>query len=275
MATDDVWWSPFQLETGQMGRWQIGPRTLWLYHTAHEWRILTRAGEDSLQAASSSRRPLPKSERRRVLDGTTEVDDVHRFSFRTTTADGKLHPALADRPVVIRPEDPLSVPPGEEATLFVSTPLWIQFSAGATASTLFEIASHRPSDTWFGTSTRTGELSYAARTAGRMQLDDLPQRRHRAVTPLRLRNEAEDVLRVERVQLPTPHLSLYETEDGFLWTEQVTMQRRRTGEGAEVTVADGPPRQQDAAERIATPRQGARSGLVVNTFRAIGALFGH
>jgi hypothetical protein len=51
------------------------------------------------------------------------------------------------------------------------------------------------------------------------------------------------------------------------------MQRSRTAEGAEVTVADGPPAQQKAAERIASPRQDVRKSLVVNTFRAIGALF--
>jgi hypothetical protein len=275
MAADEPWWGPFELKAGTMGRWQIGPRTLWLYHTAHEWRLFTRSGADSLQTTSSSRVPLPARERRRVLEGETEVDDVHRFSFRKTTAAGLFRPALADRPVVIRPEDPLSVPRGEEATLFVSTPLWIQFLVGTAEGTICEVSSHRLSDTWFGTSTRSGELSYAARTAGRMQLDDLPLRRHRAVTPLRLRNEADDPLHVERVQLPTPHLSLYETEDGFLWTEQVTMQRSRAAEGAEVTVADGPPAQQKAAERIASPRQDARKSLVVNTFRAIGALFSH
>jgi len=275
MAADESWWGPFELETGTMGQWQIGPRTLWLYHTAHEWRLFTRAGVDSLQATSSSRVPLPAQERRRVLEGETDVDDVHRFSFRKTTAEGRFRPALADRPVVVRPEDPLSVPGGEEATLFVSTPLWIQFLVGTAEGTICEVPSHRLSDTWFGTSTRSGELSYAARTAGRMQLDDLPLRRHRAVTPLRLRNDADDPLRVERVQLPAPHLSLYEAEDGFLWTEQVSMQRSRAGEGAAVTVADGPPAQQRTAERIVSPRQDARTSLVVNTFRAIGALFSH
>lgn len=274
MRADDAWWTPFELGTREMGRWQIGPSTLWLYHTTHEWRLFHRGGTDSLEASSNVVLPLAPEERDAVLHGTTEVDDVHRISFRQTTADARLRPALADRSVVVRPEDALVVPPGEEATLFVSTPLWVQLLVGAAEKPVHEVPSYRPSDTWFGTSTRSGELSYAVRTAGRMELDDLPQRRHRAITPLRLRNAAADVLRVERVQLPTPHLALYETADGFLWTERVDMHRSRTHEGAEVTVRDGPPPQHASAEPMAPPREAVRKGLVVNTFRAIGALFG-
>jgi len=278
MAADEPWWGTFHLANDEMGRWQIGPRTLWLYHTAHEWRVLTRSGADSLQASSHVDAPLDEKARDAVLQGD-EPDEVHRYSFRETTPAITLHPALADRPVVIRPEDPLSVPAGQEVTLYVSTPLWIRIHPGAeapvTGKSMHELPSHRPSDTWFGTSTRSGELCYAARTAGRLRLDDVPLRHHRAVTPLRVRNDATDALPVERVQLPAQHLALYHAADGFLWTQGVTMRRPRTDEGAQVEVADGPPAEVDSPTRIAEPRETSRGGMVVNTFRAIEALFGH
>jgi hypothetical protein len=276
--SDDSWWGAYELADGDVGRWQIGPRTLWLYHTAHEWRVLARAGEDSLEASSHVDCPLPPEERDAVLGDDFEADEVHRYSYRQTTRTVTLRPALADRPVVVRPEDPLSVPAGEEVTLYLSTPLWIQVLIGEGDDPVHELPSHRGSDTWFGTSTRAGELCYAARTAGRLALDDVPLRRHRAVTPLRVRNEATDTLPIERVQLPTQHLALYRAPNGFVWTQGVTMRRARAGEGAQVDVADGPPTSTvpdlDAPDRIADPRSTDRKGLVVNTFRALEALFG-
>jgi hypothetical protein len=268
------WWGTFELEIGQAGRWAIGPTTLWLYRTAQEWRVLHRATGDPLQSTSEHTLPL-EEEAWHAAESVADADPSvkrQRHSFRATSSAVTLQPVTADRPVVVRPEHPLSIPAGEEVTLYVSTPLWIRLEAGS--KRLQDIPSHRPSDTWFGPSTREGELCYASRTAGRLHLDNLPLRMHRAVTPLLVRNDADEPLPLERVHVPTQHLALYRSEHHVPWTQAVTVHRAKAGDGVEVRVESGPPDDVPGATRIQEPRLELRKGLVVTTFRAIEALFG-
>lgn len=269
------WWGSFELEEGRGGRWQIGPCTLWLYRTANEWRVLSQSENDPL--ASGSRVEVPASEAKtgEVIRDEGGAWTVSRYSFRQTAPRIALRPALADRPVIVRPENPLFIPSGEEVTLYVSTPLWVQVELEASGKLLHEQPAYRPSDTWFGPSTQEGELCYASRTSGRFRLENLPLRMHRAVTPLVVRNSATEALNLERVQIPTVHLALYRSADSYLWTQAVTLDRTEGAEGATVDIKRGAPREVKDATRIHAPRQEAKKGLMVSTFQALGAFFGH
>ncbi len=277
METESVteWWGAFELEVDQGGRWDIGPCTLWLYRTVQEWRVMYHVGTDPLASGSAVEVPVAEA----ALTAAREAPDrelaVQRHSFRTTEAGVTLHPALADRPVIVRPEDPLYIPAQEEVTLYVSTPLWVQVEVREGARLLCDVPTYRASDTWFGPSTRVGELCYAARTSGRSRLANVPLRMHRAVTPLVVRNRASEALLLERVQIPVPHLPLYCSADHYLWTPAVTLQRTEGGEGATVDIQRGAPQEVSGARRVRAPRQTDKSGLVVSTFKALGALFSH
>lgn len=270
-----AWWGAFELDEGQGGHWQVGPCSLWLYRTAHEWRVLSQSGDDPLAAGSRVAVPAADEAVREALQAAGEDWTVSRYSFRQTDPGIVLRPALADRPVIVRPENPLFIPAGEEVTLYVSTPLWVQIERADAAKLLHEQPAYRPSDTWFGPSTREGELCYASRTAGRFQLANLPLRRHRAVTPLVVRNHASEALNLERAQIPTPHLTLYESAEHDLWTQAVTLDRREGAEGATVDIKHRAPREVQVVTRIHEPRHEAKKGLVMSTFQALGALFSH
>jgi hypothetical protein len=218
--------------------------------------------------------PLPEDAMTTVLESEDEALATNRYSVRRTRGDVALRPALADRPVVSRPEHPLSVLPDEAVTLYLSTPLWVRIELVESGRRLTEVPSHRMSDTWFGPSTREGTLCYATRTVGRLHLDRLPLRLHRALTPLKVRNTATEPLSLERVQLPAPHLSLYATPDDALWTEAVTMTHREKDVGATVQIRDGPPSDADEAEQMQEPREPSKQNLITSTFSAFGALFG-
>ncbi len=273
------WWGSFSLEEQTGGQWDIGPSTLWVYRSSHVWRVIHQPSTDPVTADPMAQRsdlavPLADEEMKSVLETEDPARATHRYSVRTTTETVALRPALADRPVVSRPEHPLSVLPNESVTLYLSTPLWVRVELVESDRRLWEAPSHRMSDTWFGSSTREGTLCYATRTAGRLRLDRLPLRLHRALTPLQIRNRAHDALALERVQLPAPHLALYETPDNVLWTDAVTMIRREGEEGAVVRIAEGPPPDVDAATRLQDPRETSKQGLITSTFSAFGALFG-
>lgn len=277
MDTETVteWWGTFDLDAGRGGRWDIGPCTLWLYRTAQEWRVLYRSSPDHMASGSAVEVPLPEDEMTDVLAADDPAITIQRHSFKKTEAGLALHPALADRPVIVRPENPLYIPSQEEVTLYVSTPLWVQVEVRDGARQLGDLPTYRASDTWFGPSTREGELCYAARTSGRSRLENLPLRMHRAVTPLVVRNRASDALLLERVQIPTPYLPLYCSPDHYLWTPAVTLSRAEGGEGATVDIKEGAPQEIQDPRRVRDPRQELKTGLVVSTFKALGALFGH
>lgn len=277
--TPTPWWGEVTLDVYEGGQWEIGPSTLWVYRSSHDWRVVSRPSTDPVTADPMAQRssvtvPVDGDEMTAVLE--TEDPDLvtHRYSVRDTGETVALRPALADRPVVARPEHPLSVLPGESVTLYLSTPLWVRVVLVDSDRQLLEGPSHRMSDTWFGPSTREGELCYATRTAGRLRLDKLPLRLHRALTPLQIRNRAEDTLALERVQLPAPHLALYRTADDVLWTEAVTMTRREGDDGATVRIKDGPPGDVGEASLLQEPRTPSTQGLFTSTFSTFGALFG-
>ncbi|WP_198598620.1 hypothetical protein [Salinibacter altiplanensis] len=273
------WWGTVSLDVETGGRWAVGPSTLWLYRTDREWRIIHRwssppEAPDPLADRSEVTVPLPEDELADVLD-TEDEETLHtnRYSFGETDPRISLQPALADRPVVSRPEHPLYVPPDESVTLYLSTALWIRIVLPDSDRKLQEIPSFRMSDTWFGATTTDGEFCYATRTAGWLRLDRLPRRLHRAVTPLRIRNTAPDPLALERVQLPVQHLALYTTPTHQLWTQGVTMTRSAAQEGADIQVRSGPPADADEAELLQERRESAKRGLFTSTFSAVGTLF--
>ena len=273
------WWGTYDVTEGTGGQWEVGPSTVWLYRSTHDWRVIHRPSTDAtttdpMAHRSSVQLPVPADEMDAVMSGDDSSLQTNRYSFHRTEPTVTLAPALADRPVVSRPEHPLFVPPGESVTLYLSSALWIRVTLSESDRLLQEMPSHRMSDSWFGPSTREGTLCYATRTAGRLQLDKLPLRLHRAVTPLHVRNRADDPLALERVQLPAPHLSLYRAPADTLWTNAVSMRHTTAGEGASVTIDEGPPAAVPEAERVQPPREMDRRGLFTSTFSAFGALFG-
>lgn len=279
--TDETepWWGTFFLDENTGGRWEVGPSTVWLYRTAHEWRVLHRPtadpqATDPMANRSNATVPVPEADMSEGFDSANDDLQISRYSFRRTNGRVVLQPALADRPVVSRPEHPLYVPPGELVTLYLSTAVWIRVELAESGSLLQELPSYRMSDTWFGASTTQGELCYATRTAGRLQLENLPRRFHRAVTPLRIKNTGTDALALERVQLPVEYLALYTTPTHGLWTPAVTMTRSEGHQGAGIQIRSGPPTDAKGAELLREPRKTDKRGLFISTFSAVGTLFG-
>ena len=179
--------------------------------------------------------------------------------------------SLANRPVISRPVTPFHLPAGEEATLFVSTPVWLHLAAAKPLRDLTDVPIQRPSDTWFGPSTREGQLCYDSRTSGRLHLEEVPQRPHRAVTRVVIRNDGSDALRLERLSLPAPFLAVFEADDGLLWTTPVTLVREPSGEMGTVKIHENPPQEARHARRLSPPREKPTHASLV---RALSALFG-
>lgn len=260
--SSEPWWTPRRVAVGHGMELDLGTLKLRLGHGPDEWRIdYEYLAEEAAPAKAriKGRRSLPPELKERYVIG----GDSSRLN---------LTPLLADRNVVIRPRQPVFLLSGQEVTLYLSTPVWIQMEVGEPGTLLRELPVQRLSDTWFGPSTREGEICYAGRTQARHDIDELPRRPHRAITPLHIHNKASTPLPLEKFSLPVPMLSLYGSADGSLWTQRLTLTREDQSDLAAVRIDRRPPDYADEIKLLAKPRQDpGRSGLV----RAFSLLFGN
>lgn len=257
------WWAPFAIPVHETAILSLGPLTLHLHRGADEWLIAweREEGDSEPLRAGITLSPEP-----------LQADNYQRYVTASTAGEVVVNPLLADRPVVVKPRQPVFILPGEETTLYLSTPIWAQVSAGDPRRALQEISVLRLSDSWFGPSTREGELCYAARTHARNSLDEIQRRPHRAITPVRIHNRADAQLPIEKLSLPVPLLSIYGDDEGTLWTESINLIRTADSDMAAMTIDAGAPRHAPDAALLTGPRQHVeKSGLVV---RAFSGLFG-
>jgi hypothetical protein len=111
-----TWNRGYPTAVGEPSFWQIGPLQLWACRFPGELRLASKQGVDSLDETLIIEVPSDRCE-------PPEGAKVRRISFQQPPDTLELVPALADRPVVVSCEDTLIVPPEEETTLFISTPL--------------------------------------------------------------------------------------------------------------------------------------------------------
>lgn len=257
------WWGSFTLPHEQSLQWRIGPLTLIVHclegerHIGHQ-RTADFDSDDSTWEFQRADQ-LPET-----------LENSSRYIFSKMVKRLTLTPRLADRPIISRPRVPFNLTAGEEVTLYVSLPLWLELALETSPVTVLEeIPIQRPSDTWFGPSTLEGELCYASSTHCRINLAELPQRVHRAITPVLIRNRADTTLTVERLNLPAPLLSVFAGADGQLWTPKVTLIRGKDGDMAELKIDDKAPVQAESPELLSQPRNTANTGVLIRAFNAV------
>lgn len=261
ISAESPWWGRFSLAEGEGGLWRVGPLELGVVRARQEWRIhrRTKAG------ATACHVEVPSDVRVEGADVS-----VSRFSFEQTGESIWLVPRFADRSVVVYLESPFFVTAGQEIVLFCSTPLWVGLEVGEETARLEEFPAVRPSDTWFGPSTREGELCYATTMPARLRREEIAALPHRAVTELRICNEADDTLQIEKVNLSVGYLSLYGARDGSLWSDRVILHRAKGGGESELEIVAGPP-EGIGAQLVSPAREAAGQASIM--VRAIGALF--
>lgn len=256
------WWGQYNLGSNQNKKWCIGPLALIVRCLNGEWQVGYERQEntevcESSWSTSDTDQP-PES-----------LEEYARYIFRETTGLLTITPQLADRAVVTRPLSPFSLIAGEEATIYISSPIWLSLSVGQSNKKLDEIGIQRPSDTWFGPSPREGELCYASSTHCRLSLDELPLRTHRAITPLVIQNQADSTLLVERINLPAPMLPLFSSDDGQLWTPKVTLTREKDGDMAALIIDTLPPEEATGATQLNKPRKSTSGSVLIRAFNAV------
>ena len=162
-------WTPHKIIPDECCLAVVGPLQLWLRLAEDELRIAARRLDEN-EAREAS--PLATIE-----DSPPEDLDWGRWVIGDTADTLQLSPAMPDRPVVVRPEMPVKIPPAREALFFVSIPIWVRINAGS--GDLLKLCEHPSlvlSNTWFG-DPMSGELCYALWSRARRVIADAEQGR--------------------------------------------------------------------------------------------------
>lgn len=213
MTKDKQWWGETTFEVGEIKEWSIGKRKIAVQRLEKEWLVWNQelASEASANITTKS------------LKTSKSYNDLPHSRHLLNQTQGNLIvvPMLADRSIVARPATILNILPGEQVQLYVSSPLWFCLKTTSHNLPMLDIPFFRPSDSWFGPSTMEGELCYAKYTDAKVDLSLLEKRAHRAITKVLIINQHTETLKIERINLPVPFLTLYEDNQHGFWTQEV------------------------------------------------------
>lgn len=255
-----VWWGYQEFTTGQTRRWDLAGLLLAITRQPREWQVRLERGPAQSEDNHGWQRVDGGEE------GPAPGARLLRHVFHHTGARLKLLPRLADRSVVVRPVSPVFVPAGQDTTFYVSTPVWLAVFAEGIDQPLLDLPVVIPRETWFGPDPARGQLGYASRVNGVTDLDQLPARPFRAVTPVHVRNAAATALPIERINIPAPHLPLYGAESGRLWTPALAITRHGSQATPQVQIEPGISTRAGHVEQLSPARRGAEEHALIRVF---------
>lgn len=238
--SSNIWWGRYSIEVGQSKFWKIGKVTVCLDRFLNSWHINYYELEQFERNTSKT------------------------FTFKTQK-EVIFKPILACKPVVSKLESPLYIPPGENITIYLSSPVWIQVETGKPSFVLAEIPSEQIKETWFGINNHIGDFCFAATSKSMTNIEDVNFSPDKTITPVYLCNKSSNVICLEQICVPVPYLSVFLDDNGNLWTEQINLVYRNNRE-PKVSVGSGPPLYVKNPLLINLPRKKFNSNSITSFF---------
>jgi hypothetical protein len=222
-------WQSVQAHADQAVGVRLGPLDLWT----------RQRGADLL--LSSAYHPLLEDDRDiRTLEAPVpETPDWKRIGAWDDLGNLRMLPRFPDRPVLVRPQFPYTLLPGERIRFLVVVPVWVTLGREGEPPVLQQPVL-KLSNTWFGTPT-SGELCYAIRTLAHREGDDLDNGSWQVVCPVRIRNQSKETVSFERLCLRVKHLSIYQHPTRGLWANESSVNFRGGDSWSRVAYARKPP----------------------------------
>ncbi|MEH6596733.1 MAG: hypothetical protein V7736_14435 [Colwellia polaris] len=259
---DNAWWGEFSFSLKQQRCWRLGERSIVLQRFENEWNSW------NLESDIENDETMFFGEL--AENCCFEQAKFGRYLQQNTSEKVQVLPLLADRSVVARPDTPLTLLAGEKARLYVSTPVWFSAKLLPKGEKLLDLPFWRPSDSWFGPSTRVGQICYAKYTAARIQLANIDKRAHRAITPITVINNHSESLTIERINVPVTLLHLYADEENQLWTTGISVHRGSHVDNVELHLDKHAPIEAVSSVLVSSPRVASDKSILI---RSISSLF--
>ena len=259
-------WDYQKIEESVTYRALIGPLTIWLKKINDERLISTERSQNDNNEAdffefSPCKEPVTKdlSWSRWVI--SSESNTISFF------------PMMPDRPVVVRPEVPVKIPKGKEAIFYVGIPLWVAVGIDSPENIILtEVPALLLSNIWFG-DPMSGELCYSLRSRALRQISNITTKPHRAICPVKIQNDTDSILDIERFCIHVGHLSIYKGSKR-LWTNQVNIKFQGEDVDSKINYAQEAPKFEHSEEIIGKIRIPLRKTLLKKSFSAFRLLTG-
>ena len=250
-------WEPRNIEGGQCLEWAVGPLSLRVRRTEDEWLVAAaRSGEVGDKAAAAA----PGKEAYEC--GESVRSEWVRWAAGAESGTAQLVPTMPDRPLVVRPETPVKIPPEHQALFYVSIPVWVRVTVGEGQQlALCEEPTVRLSNIWFG-DPLSGELCYSLHTRARRSVAPTDSQPHRAVCPVKISNRASTALDMQRLSVHVEHLKVYAGESQ-LRTNEVSVSFTGSDQLSEITYSDTAPDVEHIGAVLCGPRKPLKKRQVI------------
>lgn len=256
MTESDTLWGVRPLPAlDETVRVDAGPLTLRIRRLANEVRLASHRADQG---------PLPEEE-------TLEESAWSRWALREGEEFTlRLSPALPDRMLVVKMEQPFTLMSRAEARVYAQVAAWVRVEALGPQGPLrlAEVPVERLSETWWGTFLK-GEPAFWLPTRARRALTDDLFEPWMITCTLQLSNRSPDDLPVEKLALRVEHLSVFESR-GRLWAEETVVAYLGEEEGSDILMDDRPPREAEEAREV-TPARTQSKGFRIRTFERLRA----
>ena len=251
----DIWQSK-RVDGNAFLHWHVGPLHVYVRRAGDEWHVARRRDDASVVADE------PEAAAVGTADPPEETPPERWVIGSDCEPVARLKPIMPDRPVVVRPESPVRMPPGASGVFHVSIAVFVAVTVGKDETLLCEIPTVELSKIWFGDFAE-GELCYSLKTRARRTAEEHTPRHHRAVCPVTIANEGDSELRFDRVCIHVDRLRVFRG-DGCLLTNGVTVTRRNDDAGGRITYSrDDPP----GKALLADARRPDEPGVLRRSFR--------
>ena len=243
-------WNQYACEVGVTYACAMAQLRLWLQRIPQGWQTAFRHEAQNEFASLRACGPEPS----RV--------EWQRFVTPPDAAAVRLVPVLPDRSVVSRPEGRIEIAPRHKGLFFVTIPVWVRVQAETPRRIdLGDYPTALLSKTWFGHPSEEGEIGYALTTRARQDTAELTDVEGRAICPVLIENHTHEALVFAQLLLNVRHMSVYQTEDGKLWTNECRLGYTGSIFPASITFGRTAPEQARGATLISEPRVVPSAGL--------------
>ena len=244
----------------------IGTCRVFIRRSGDEWQIAYEYVEDAGNWPDESGWKV---------DDQLQPPDVTLVRYVTGSGqDFQMLPALPDRPLVIRPDAPISVLPRNSGRFFVSIPIWYKFVLAHAKKPIdiAEIPSVRLSNTWFG-DPASGELCYSLDAALNREPDESMVTSGAALCTFVVTNASQERLDFQRICVHVENLSLF-TDSGPLWTNELNVEFKGADQVSSISIRPKPPDLLGNPQTIARPRVAANKNVLKRSFSALKQITG-
>jgi hypothetical protein len=252
-----IFWNQFDLKDGENLCWDVGALCLHAHRMHADWSLAWKISDSPAEDRTEvNRQPIPPDL------------EAQRWVFSNPLATLSILPEMPDRPLVVRPREPICIPAKTSLSSYIHFPTQagVAVMDGKHRIPLISIYTERLSNTWFGENT-SGELAYACRTPMARDAESPELLASHVLCPFRVRNASDSLLRLERVLLRMKPLAIYLGQKR-LWTNEVSVVFKGESVDVQIEYASTPPQEADGAILLTEAAEKPDRGFLRHAFGA-------